>query len=147
MTHTTRPESQQAFSFMLKSIDILEKSFKVFKKDKKLDYDYGIALEIAPNPQINQSFHLMTVSVSPKGQEKEILATLRLGFVFEIANLEQIVVVQDNNITLPPGLLNLLNAVVIGTMRGVLFSELRGTMLEDAILPVLDPSKFEREAT
>ena len=48
-------------------------------------------------------------------------------------------------LSFPKIYLNLLNAVVIGTMRGVLYSELRGTQLDDAILPVLDPSKLQRE--
>jgi hypothetical protein len=137
--------NQQTYSFSLKRIDLIEKSLRVYsKKEKKVDYDYGISLQIIPNPPDNQSFHIMSVNIFPKGQEKDIIATVRLGFIFEIFDLENIAITNDEGITLPEGLLNLLNAVVIGTMRGVIFSELRGTQLDDAVLPVLDPSKFQK---
>lgn len=145
MSTINAPEHVQAYSFVLRKIDLLEKSLRLFnKRDKKVDYDYGIKLEIAPNPSSNQSLHLMTVTVTPKGNEKEVIATVRLGFVFEIANLESIIIPNGESMSLPQNLLNLLNAVVIGTMRGVLYSEFRGTILDDAILPVLDPSKFSK---
>lgn len=138
--------SQKTYAFVLKRIDLLEKSLKIHtKKEKKTDYDYGISLQIIPNLSDNQSFHIMSVDIFPKGQEKDVIATVRLGFIFEIFDLEKIAIINENGINLPEGLLNLLNAVVIGTMRGVIFSELRGTQLDDAILPVLDPSKFQRE--
>lgn len=137
--------NQQTYSFSLKRIDLIEKSLRVYnKKEKKVDYDYSISLQIIPNPPDNQSFHIMLVNIFPKGHEKDIIATVRLGFIFEIFDLENIAITNDEGITLPEGLLNLLNAVVIGTMRGVIFSELRGTQLDDAILPVLDPSKFQK---
>lgn len=136
----------ETYSFALKKIDLIEKTLRIYnnKKERKVDYDYGISLQIIPNPTDNHSFHMMSVDIFPKGQEKEIIANVKLGFIFEISNLENIAITSEEGITLPEGLLNLLNAVVIGTMRGVIFSELRGTQLDDAILPVLDPSKFQR---
>lgn len=138
----------ETYSFALRKIDLIEKTLRVYnKKEKKVEYDYRISLQIIPNPTDNHSFHVMSVDIFPKGQEKEIISTVKLGFVFEIPDLESIAITsEEEGITLPEGLLNLLNAVVIGTMRGVIFSELRGTQLDDAILPVLDPSKFQREA-
>ncbi|MES2479071.1 MAG: hypothetical protein V4561_08285 [Bacteroidota bacterium] len=147
MTKLQTEDSPQNYTFVLKRIDLIEKSLRIFnKKDKKVDYDYGISLQIIPSPSENQSFNIMSVKIFPKGQEKEIIATVRLGFVFEIFNLEKMAVKnEDGSVSLPSKLLDLLNAVVIGTMRGVLFSELRGTQLDDVILPVIDPSKFQRE--
>lgn len=145
MTKKQTSNNPETYSFVLKQIDLIEKSLRIYsKKDKKAEYDYDISLQIVPNPVDNYSFHLISVNISPKGQEKDIIATVKLSFIFEISNLQNIAIVENDDITLPEGLLNLLNAVVIGTMRGVLFSELRGTQLDDAILPVLDPSKFQR---
>ncbi len=135
----------ETYSFALRQIDLIEKSLKTYiKKEKKIEYDYDISLQIIPNPNDNHSLHMMSVDIFPKSQDKEIIATFKLGFVFEIPNLKNIAIISEEGITLPEGLLNLLNAVVIGTMRGVVFSELRGTLLSDVILPVLDPSKFKR---
>jgi hypothetical protein len=138
-------QGQISYSFLLKKIDLIEKTVKVYKREKKIDYDYNIEVQIIPSPSENRCICIMGVAIFPKNYEKEILAFVRLGFVFEIFELEKIAIIDGNSVSLPPGLLNLLNAVVIGTMRGVLFSELRGTHLEDAILPVLDPSKFQKE--
>lgn len=147
MTKQNTEDSQSSYSFVLKRIDLIEKSLNVYyKKEKKIEYDYQISLRIAPSPEENQSLHLMSVTIIPKGNEKDILATVTLAFTFTIFDLQSIAKVNEDGIALPDNLLNLLNAVVIGTMRGVLYSELRGTPVEDAILPVLDPSKFQREA-
>ncbi|MBS1690111.1 MAG: hypothetical protein JSS96_15380 [Bacteroidetes bacterium] len=147
MAKQHQEEKSNAYSFVLKRIDLIEKSLNIFnRKEKKIDYDFGIGIQIMPNPTDNQSFHIMSVKIFPKGQEREIIATFRLGFIFEIFDLENIAITNEIGITLPENLLNLLNAVAIGTMRGVIFSELRGTQIDDAILPVLDPSKFQREA-
>lgn len=144
MATQVNENNPQTYSFALKQITLIEKSFQLYsKKDKKVDYDYDISLQITPDITDNQSFHLMTVSIFPKGQENDVIATFSLGFIFEITNLVSIAIIKDEDVTLPDGLLSLLNAVVIGTMRGVIFSELRGTQAEDAILPVLDPNKFQ----
>lgn len=146
MSKKKNNDNNQSFSFALKQIDLIEKSLRLLnKKEKKVDYDYDISLQLMPDPSLNQSFHFISVNIFTKGQEKDFIATFKLGFVFEIPNLETIATTNDEGATLPEDLLNLLNAVVIGTMRGVIFSELRGTQLDDAILPVLDPSKFQRD--
>jgi hypothetical protein len=140
------PELKGEYSLSPYSVSRVEKSLRIYnKKDKKVDYDYGISLQIIPSPPDNQCFNIMSVKIFPKSQEKEIIATMRLGFIFEIFDLEKIAIKnEDDSVTLPAKLLDLLNAVVIGTMRGVIFSEFRGTQLDDVILPVLDPTKFQK---
>lgn len=75
--------------------------------------------------------------------DNRILASFSIVCVFEIFNFESLFKPTADDTGLPQGLLNLLNTVVIGTMRGVKFSEFRGTALDNAILPVLDPTRFE----
>lgn len=135
----------EKYSFVLKKVELIEKTLRVYnKKDKKTEYDFDMSLQISPDLGDNRCFHMMAVNISPKNHEKDIIASFRLVFIFEISDLKNISIETNEGVILPEGLLNLLNAVVIGTMRGVIFSELRGTLLDDAILPVLDPSKFQR---
>jgi hypothetical protein len=64
--------------------------------------------------------------------------------MFDIFNFDGVKIESEDAISLPDDMLDLLNTVTIGTARGVLYSELRGTYLDHAILPVLDPRAFQR---
>ena len=141
---STDNKEQDVFSFSLEDIEILEKSFSYLPKkaDKKFDFDIGLKISI--NAPKKQSVHVINVSIVLKGEKKKV-AAFSIGCIFEINDLENLVIIEKGETTLPQALLNLLNAVVIGTTRGIIYSELRGTVLDGTFLPVLDPRGFEHE--
>ena len=55
------------------------------------------------------------------------IANLVVTYVFAIDDLESIAIAGSDVTTLSPTLLALLNAVVIGSTRGIMYSEFRGT--------------------
>lgn len=135
---------EQGYSFALKKIQLLEKSLGVIaKKESEDKYDFDISLKVNLNDENQICINMFSVKVKLK-TEKNILASISILCVFEIFNYDQVVLKASPTPELPNALLNLLNTVVIGTMRGVMFSEFRGTALDNVVLPVLDPSKFER---
>ncbi|MES2062586.1 MAG: hypothetical protein V4456_11740 [Bacteroidota bacterium] len=136
--------TQQQYSFALKRIQLLEKNLAIVAKRENDDsFDFEIAMNIKVDEGKHLSIHMFAIKVKSK-PDNRILASLSIVCVFEIFNFENVFIPNATNTGLPQGLLNLLNTVVIGTMRGVMFSEFRGTALDNAILPVLDPTRFER---
>jgi hypothetical protein len=136
--------TQKQYSFVLKRIQLLEKSLGIVAKrvdDNNLDFDISMNINVEQTKHL--SIHMFAVKVKSK-PDNRILASLSIVCVFEIFNFETVFQPNAIDTGLPQGLLNLLNTVVIGTMRGVMFSEFRGTALDNAILPVLDPTRFER---
>lgn len=135
---------EQRYSFALKKIQLLEKSLGIITKRESEDkYDFDVSLKINLNDENQICINMFSVKVKLK-TEKNVLASISILCVFDIFNYDQIVLKTSPTPELPNALLNLLNTVVIGTMRGVMFSEFRGTALDNVVLPVLDPSKFER---
>jgi len=142
---------EKGYSFSLKDIEILEKSY-VYTPDKpEGDYNFEISLNVNTDMPAGRTVHIFNVVIfinnensGGKKEGKRQVGSLSVGYIFHIINLNEIALVENNQITLPPDLLSLLNGVVIGTTRGILFSEYRGTVLSNAILPVLDPRSFTK---
>lgn len=144
---TETNNEQERFTFKLKKIDILEKYVSLYQDDDKGDddFDFGISLQIAPDANLNQSVHILKVDVTTKKDKENIIASFTLGAIFEIPELEKISTYEGDVVRLPQTLQTLLTTVVIGTMRGVMYTEFRGTSLRDVLLPVLDPSAFQKK--
>ena len=53
---------------------------------------------------------------------------------------------QHTLVDLPQEFITLLNSIALSTTRGVMFSQFRGTVLHNAILPIIAPAKFEKKA-
>jgi len=142
---TSDNENLPEYSFSLKKIQLVEKTLSLVpKKENQDDYDFDISLKITLDPIKKCSIHFMNVGVRIKSDNRKV-ASVSIVCFFEINNFDQLVTNDQNELTLPQSLLNLLNTVVIGTVRGITYSEFRGTALDNAILPVLDPRKFQKK--
>jgi hypothetical protein len=136
--------AQQEYSFSLKRIQLLEKSLGIVTRRENDDsFDFDISMKITIDQPKHLSIHMFAVKVKHKTDNRQ-LASLAIVCIFEIYKFDEVFKPDPASTGLSQGLLNLLNTVVIGTMRGVMFSEFRGTALDNAILPVLDPTRFER---
>jgi hypothetical protein len=132
------------YSFELKRITLLEKNLNLLSQAGKLDeFAFDVSLQIGNNPESKECLHIMKVGIKSKKTEK-LVGSIQLLCAFFIQNFEEYISEGDKSSSLPKDLLYLLNSVIIGTMRGVMFSEFRGTVLNNAFLPVLDPRKFEQ---
>lgn len=80
--------------------------------------------------------------VDPKSQAQH--ATIGAAFGYVINNYEEIFY-KDKEATsnVPAPLAEIVNSLSVGTMRGILFSELKGTYLKNVILPIIDPIQLK----
>jgi hypothetical protein len=92
---------------------------------------------------LKEIIYVMQVIVNTR-KSSEKIGSIKLRCTFHVPNFEEYILNNESGPTLPQDLLYLLNTVVIGTMRGIMFSEFRGTVLNDALLPVLDPRQFQK---
>jgi len=73
--------------------------------------------------------------------EKQIISRLMIACAFRIPGLKkQLANKQDSN-EIPVQIIEIFASISISTLRGVLYSQLKGTFLHDAILPVVDPKR------
>lgn len=137
-------DSNKQYSFTLKRINLLEKSLSFNGPISNIDeFSFEISLQIASNLDLKESHHIMRVTINSK-KDVQKLGSISLGCTFFIPDYLEIKTSHPDTASLPNELIYLLNTVIIGTMRGVMYSEFRGTILNNAYLPVLDPRNFEQ---
>jgi hypothetical protein len=137
---------EQGYSFSLKRMLLLEKTFFLHAPlAKGEEYSFDVSIQIDGKPEIQESTHIMSVKVVKKG-EKNPVGTIVLGCNFSIPNYQEYLLSSDDKVSLPDELIQLLNVVVVGAMRGVMFSEFRGTSLGAAYLPVLDARRLSKNS-
>lgn len=133
------------YTFSLIKIDLLEKSMDWETCESKPggEFDCQFGMEISITTEENISNHRIKVNVIQDGGK--VIATLTVTCTFSIPNLDQYKNT-EGKLVIPNDFILLLNTVTIGTARGMMFSEFRGTFLHDAILPVIDPSQMQPKA-
>lgn len=132
--------------FKISNIDLLEKSFNVpvLNSDKIPLVQFDLALNVSvdkPNKKISD---ILFVKVKLENSDT-IVASISVSCTFDIVNFEEIVISHGDSATIPDTILETLHIITIGTTRGVLFNELKGTWLHNTILPIIDPKSFKQE--
>lgn len=141
-------KDKKTISFVIKNIELLNKTLNLpelpdLAEDKLPPHEFLVGLEIRVNEEDKTSAHAFEVKIVDKEKNELVWASLRVGCIFSILNFDDIVIrKEDGQTEMPDEYINLLNTIAIGTSRGVLYSELRGTFLHHAILPILDVKSF-----
>ncbi len=139
-------KSEPQITFQLKSIELLD--FKLDQPVQPLSaqttFHYNINLEQRIDP--DKKWVIVVTSVDTIHEDsKACLGSLKASCVFEIANFDDFRSKKTQQISLPDNLAVMLNSISISTIRGVMFSQFKGTFLQNAILPIIDSNSFEKK--
>lgn len=121
------------FQFQSKNIDDLDCS----KCNFKFTTSYGQSFHIE-NSEIHNVFEF---KVYPNPRSRKPIANHSVLVVFEIKDIKNYVK-PNKELTLPNILVASMIQITIGTTRGLWFSRVKGTPIENAILPILDTKAF-----
>jgi hypothetical protein len=88
----------------------------------------------------------VTINISDSIHDKEqqnIYTFIEIKIEFEVIGLELVVKqTAPNNLEVADKLILTLNQISISTLRGVVFSHLKGTPLSEFYMPIFDPRQF-----
>jgi hypothetical protein len=128
-------------SFRIKNIEIGQSNLVAINYVLANDVVYKFSINIEHLVDIDQNVIVIkpTVVIFVE-DEKSILANLSINLVLEIEDLAKYAI--DKEVKLPSEMLITMNSIAISTLRGIMFSTLKGTYLHNAILPVIDPKSF-----
>lgn len=132
-------------TFRLVSINIL--SFSIKNEDKIIkesDIVFEIGLENKTETKNNSIEVFTLVKVFSDKNKKTELGEVKTSNLFEIQNLDKLVVIEDKQSKLPEVLLASIIGISISNTRGILFAKAAGTVLSKAIIPVLNPTELIR---
>ena len=133
--------SDKEIRFQLACIEILE--IKLNRPEKALPAPriYHFETKIKTTMQAEQRRFTLIPSVDVIYDEDEsIHATIKVSFAFEIDNFEDFKT--DAGYNFPDQFITTMISISISTLRGIMYSQFRGTFLNNTLLPVIDPKSF-----
>ncbi|MDD2200264.1 MAG: hypothetical protein PHE08_11115 [Bacteroidales bacterium] len=130
-------------SLQIIAIETLD--FSLFPFDNKLmplnTFHFNINLEQQFVLDKNLVFVIPKVDIMHENNETK-LGTIKIKCIFNIKELSEFCDSKTKKVTLPEPVVSTLNSISISTCRGVMASQFKGTILNNAILPLIDPKLF-----
>lgn len=106
------------------------------------DLDFEIAFNL-DDSMIKADLVLNVTTKSKEEIEKESVGAFHFVYIFHVENLQDLAIPDENKkISLHGGLGNALASIAYSTSRGILLARLKGTGLENFVLPVIDPNSL-----
>jgi len=137
-------EKEIPFNFQIKGIEILETSIIAPKNKLDSNIVFGFDLEVKQSFNLENELAIVTSSVAVFDNVTKVkLGHLTVSCIYYIEKLQNYIDKEKNISTLPESAIIMLNSISISTLRGVMYGVFRGTFLNGAILPVVNPSKPE----
>jgi len=135
-------EKNKEISFQLKGMELLD--VKLSRPEKPLPTKTTFHFNINVEHRINSENKLIVVicSIDVMHEDKiTLLGSIKASCIFEVMNMGDFVV-SENNIQFPEAILTTFNSVTISTIRGMMFTQFKGTFLHNAFLPIINPQSF-----
>ena len=94
-------------------------------------------------------FIIVIIDIKIFDEAKDILfGTLATSNIFYVENYEEIITKNGaNESVVPNSLMGTLNSISLSTTRGVMWCTFKGTMLHNALLPMLGPNQIGAQGT
>ncbi|MBA4411561.1 MAG: hypothetical protein C0397_19345 [Odoribacter sp.] len=139
---------EQQFSFLLKGIELLDVKLNHLKQPLPVQttFHFNIGLEHQINNENKLIIVVTTVDIIHEDNETR-LASIKASCIYEIANFEDFLIVGSQQVSFPDTMLITLNSISLSTVRGIMFSQFKGTFLHTAFLPIIDPKTFVKNST
>ena len=121
----------ETVSFMVDPTKVAPK----YRKSLKFD----ITLEFKMNPTKNHLIFSLEIISYHKNKLEDKVGALNILVVFTIKNIDELIASEKNGIVLPEALMITLTSIVISTARGIWSEKVRGTSLQNIIMPLINP--------
>ena len=134
------------FGIKLRGIELLNVSLiRPEHTSKNLStflYNVRIVQDIDKNKKL--VFIIVHVDIHSTEEKKDV-GSLSVSHIYELANFEEVVTILDeHNFKISESVNDILNSISISTTRGVMFSTFKGTLLHNAILPIVNPKHLDK---
>ena len=137
-------KKEENIEFQLINIEILESEIKAPKGQLPNNiFSFDIELEQRFNIEKELIFVICDISVFPEKNTGQKLGKYRSSCSFKVTDLSKYIT-EDKKINLSDNFIITINSVALSTTRGLMFSLFKGTFLQGAILPLLNPSHYKR---
>jgi hypothetical protein len=135
---------EKEMRFQIAGIEILEVNLKHPEKALPAPRTYNFETKIKTAVDVEKKLFNIIPGVNViYDEDKEVHASIQVNFTFSIENMQDFLV--ENQIDIPEPFLVTLISISISTLRGIMYSQFRGTFMNNTIMPVIDPKSFVKE--
>ncbi len=124
----------------INAVELLDSSI-VFPKEMDqppTDFNFKIKVENRIDSPRELILSFVNIEISDKS-ETVLLGSLTVSSVYQLIDFVQLIKVKEDGLyDIPKELLDMINSISLSTTRGVMFSTFKGTLLHNAILPLVD---------
>jgi len=132
---------EKQFNFQIKGIEILDTS--IVRPKNRIDGNTIFGFELQAQHSFNLERELVIVTCNVEvldNNSKDKLGHVNASCLYYVEDFEQYFDKEKNTSNLPQGVITMLNSISISTIRGVMYGIFRGTFLNGAILPIVNPN-------
>jgi hypothetical protein len=143
MTTSSKKINETIVNFKLVGIELLEASLNHPKSAMPEQRQFHFELKLEHKFNSEKQLFIVVIYVEIFNEQKDIkFGSLTSSCIFEIENLKDYIDPKNNKINLSNEFFNTINSIAISTIRGIMFSQFKGTFLHNAYLPIIDPKSF-----
>lgn len=129
----------QSINIRLHGIELISSSFIQNPESslaRAINFNFNINVENRIDAVRKLIVSFVKVEIREVGKDL-ILASFSVAVGVEVVEFEKMLVMPDNTFFIPPQLDSIVKTISISTTRGIIYSELRGTYLHLAHLPIV----------
>lgn len=134
--------SQKQYRYRIESIDVPLKALVTPPAELNItdaDFNFNFTIDINVDAKKDLAFAITTIRIAPIKNQEAILAQLMTVVGFKFEEFSEIFELAENNkYNMPLEVEITLKTLGYSTTRGILYSELKGTFLQSALLPVIN---------
>lgn len=137
---------QQNINFQLRGIETVEMSIKYPDRPIPIECKFNMDVNIQQKIIGVDRTIIVTPQVTVKLEEDNfVCSTIKVNFIYVVDNLEEFKKKDLEEFDLPDSFVITLNSISLSTIRGIMFSNFKGTFLHNTILPIVNPADFTKE--
>jgi hypothetical protein len=137
-------EGDKDAKIQFRAIELLNSSISIplIADTNNKAFTFDISTEIQLNEE--NKFIIVIIAIKILNEAKDVLfGTITTSNIFYIENYDEVVSTNGATESVIPGsLIITLNSISLSTTRGVMWCTFKGTMLHNALLPMLDPKQI-----
>lgn len=131
------------FTFRLVGIELRKIEICELQKPDINIKEYSFEININAGVIEKEKKVVVNTNIETQNKEKTITyGRISVNCIYVIDNFDKVMILEKEKAGIPIDVSELLNIESYSTVRGVMWNEFKGTILHNAILPIIDPKKL-----
>jgi len=136
-------EKNKEIKFQLKGIELLDVQLNHPKKPLPTQITFHFDINLEHRINVENKLVIVICNIKVVNEDKSAtLGSLKASCIYKVVNITDFIDTDKKQVHFPKGIITTFNSITISTVRGIMFSQFKGTFLHNAYLPIINPQSF-----